>query len=179
MRRLLACFLPLVLLLPLVFPDPVDAQGSALAQTAQTSQEKVEFAGKAIGEMRSLSKEVARMLESAQRAKDNARIQCLSKKLTTMRALLEVSETSASTMKQAFATGDTVVADHEHRKIAIALSKVRQLRAEAEACGGTSEQKGTTSVSLVDASVAYSDEEVPVVAGDEAIPDPPPMSQFQ
>ena len=181
MRRIFAWILPLLLLLPIVLVGQAGAQGtgSSLTQTARTSEEKVEFAEAAVSEMRTASKEVARMLEAAEREKDNARIQCLSKKLATIRALVEVSETSASTMKQAFGTGETVVADHEYRKVAIALVKVRQFRAEAEACGGTSGQSGATSVSLVDAGVAYPDEEAPVEAGDEAIPDPPPLSQFQ
>jgi hypothetical protein len=82
-------------------------------------------------------------------------------------------------MKQAFGAGQTVEADHEYRKIAIALVKVRQFRAEAETCGGTSGQQGTTSVSLVDAGVASSEDETTPEPGDDTIPDPPDLSQFQ
>ncbi len=181
MRRILACILPLLLLLPLLPVGGAAAQGtaSAITQAARTPEEKAAFADGALGEMRGASKEVARMLEAAEREKNPIRIQCLSKKLATIRALVEVSETSATTMKQAFATGDTVVADHEYRKIAIALVKVRQFRAEAETCGGSSGQAGSTSVSLVDAGVAYTEGEDLIEAGDDTIPDPPPVSQFQ
>ena len=181
MRRISAWILPLLLLIPVVCVDRAGAQGTgtSLTQTARTPEEKAEFADTAVAEMRTASKEVSRMLEAAEREKDNARIQCLSKKLATIRALVEVSETSVSTMKQAFGSGEIVVADHEYRKVAIALVKVRQFRAEAETCGGTSGQAGATSVSLVDAGVAYTDEEGSVEAGDEVIPDPPPLSQFE
>jgi len=181
MRRIFACILPILLLLPFLPSGSAGAQGtgSSLVQTARTPSEKADFAGAAIVEMRAASKDVARMLEAAEKDKDNARIQCLGKKLATIRALEEVSETSSTTMKQAFATGDTVAADHEYRKIAIALVKVRQFRAEAETCGGTSGQTGATTVALVDAGVAYGDEDESLETGDWAIPDPPPVSQFQ
>ncbi len=179
-------FILLGLLMALMAPLPASAQDQGAAgqieQSSQTTpEEKIRFTDMALEEMRSSVKETAKMLENAERANNPGAIQCLSKKITTMRALLEVSEASAVTLKQALADGEYETSEHEYRKIAIALSKVRQFRAEADACaGGGAAQPGTTSVEVIESAISQDDDTDELDLDLDAFGDQPPdTSQFQ
>ncbi len=84
--------------------------------------------------MRNAVKAVSKMLEGARRESNVEHLQCLTNRLTAIRALVQVSETAEVAMKDALSAGESERADHEFRKIAVALTKTRQLLAEAERC---------------------------------------------
>ena len=181
-RRLIFTILLLASMLPLVAGAQETSAAGQIEQSSQTSpEEKIRFTDMALDEMRQSVKDVGKMMENAEREKNMVAIQCLTRKLTTMRALLEVSETSAVTLKQALADGEYESAEHEYRKIAIALSKVRQFRAEADACaGGGTAQPGTTSVEVIESALGADDETEAFDFDEEAFGNQPPdTSQFQ
>jgi hypothetical protein len=131
-----AVFLTFLALSPLAFAQ--DGVGSQLERTdTSTPQEKLEYATSANNEMRDAVKLVSKMLESARRESDVEGLQCLTNRLTSIRALLQVSESAELTMKDALGTGQGEKADHEYRKMAVALNKSRQLMAEAERCASS------------------------------------------
>ncbi len=180
-RRLILAVLLSASLLPMAAGAQETSAAGQIEQSSQTSpEEKIRFTDMALEEMRGSVKDVGKMMENAEREKNMVAIQCLSRKLTTMRALLEVSETSGITLKQALADGEYETAEHEYRKIAIALSKVRQFRAEADACaGGGTAQPGTTSVEVIESALS-SEDETEGADFDEVFGEAPPdTSQFQ
>jgi len=122
-----------------------DSDASGQLETAATTspKEKMDFAASAVAEMSAAEKTVRKMLEAAQKEGDSAtsKIQCLNNKLASIRALQEVSDGANRSMQESLAAGQNELADFHFRKIAVALNKVRQFVAEAEACMG---QNGTT-----------------------------------
>ncbi|MFT4979146.1 MAG: hypothetical protein ACI8S6_005056 [Myxococcota bacterium] len=84
-------------------------------------------------------------------------------------------------MQEALASSSPERAEHEFRKIAVALSKSRQFLAEAEACAGQGDVvAGTTDVEVLNTQgITDADEtsstDVDVVVGT----DPPSSSQFE
>jgi hypothetical protein len=170
-----------VALLPIAAGAQDSNASGQIEQSSQTSpEEKIRFTDMALGEMRSSVNEVSKMVEVSEREKNMVAIQCLSRKLTTMRALLEVSENSGITLKQALADGEYETAEHEYRKIAIALNRVRQFRAEADACaGGGGGTDGGTTVEVVESALSGEDETDMIVFDEDFGDQPPPTSQFQ
>ena len=179
-RRLFVALTLCAALLPLVAGAQDTTVSGQIEQSSQSSpEEMIRFTDMALEEMRLAVKEVSKMVESAEREKAMVAIQCISRKLTTMRALLEVSESSGVALKQALADGENDRAQHDFRKIAIALSKVRQFRAEADACGGGGAQPGTTSIEVVESAISTEDETDGYDFDFEFGDQPPPTSQFQ
>jgi hypothetical protein len=180
-RRFIVAFCISLVLLPLVASAQESSASGQIEQSSQTSpEEKIQFTDMALAEMRESVKQVAKMVEASEREKNMVAIQCLSRKLTTMRALLEVSESSGVSLKQALADGEYQTAEHEYRKIAVALNKVRQFRAEADACGGGGGAKpGQTHVEVVESAISTDDETEPPQFEGEFGNQPPPTSQFQ
>ena len=180
-RRLILAMAFVAVLLPLAAAAQETSAAGQIEQSSQTSpEEKIRFTDMALEEMRASVNEVSKMVEVAEREKAMVAIQCLSRKLTTMRALLEVSESSGITLKQALADGEYETAEHEYRKIAIALARVRQFRAEADACaGGGSAQPGTTSIEVIESAITGEDETDAITFDEEFGNQPPPTSQFQ
>lgn len=112
----------------------IGAQGE-LERYAETSPtEKVAFSDKALEEMRAAVKEVTRMFEAARRDGDGPQMQCLSKRLTSLKALLQVSESAYTGMREALSRNNDELSDHEFRKIAVAYQKSAQLLVEAQSC---------------------------------------------
>ncbi len=176
MRRIVA----LAAVLGSLVASPAFAQETGvsgeLEQSATTTpREKTEFADGALAEIEAAVKTVEGLLKDAESAKDkNAEvIECLTRKLTPMRALLEVSRQSSNTMKQFLASNDTVHADQEFRKVAVALTKSREFLAEAQACvGDTGVERGDSSATLTDGGENNVDEtDVPPIDDIEEIPD--------
>ena len=139
-----------------------------LEQSTTTSpKEKVDFTRGAIEEITGAVKTVEKLLEQAQKEKNSEHIECLTRKLTPLRALQEVSKVSNTTMQQALANNDAVHADQEFRKVAVALTKSRDFLSEAQGCvGDTGAQRG-------DASVAVVESGDPLVDSDSAFGDSP------
>jgi len=121
----------------------VDASGQLEAAATTSPKEKMDFAASAVAEMASGEKTVRKLLEQAQKEGESAtsKVQCLNNKLASIRALQEVSNGANSAMQESLAANQNELADFHFRKIAVAVTKVRQFVAEAEACMG---QNGTT-----------------------------------
>jgi hypothetical protein len=105
------------------------------------------------------------LLKDAENAKvkNVEQIECLTRKLTPLRALLEVSRQASNAMKQSLASNDGVHADQEFRKVAVALTKSREFLAEAQACAGDAGvERGETTATVTDGGDnLVTDEDVP------------------
>jgi hypothetical protein len=134
-----------VLIAPAMAQDPMGVS-SEIERTATTSpQEKIAYAESSNQEIRDAEKQIAKLLEASRKDGDAEAIECLVNRLTSVRALLQVSESAELQMKDAIAIGDDDRANHEFRKIAVAISKTRMLLAEAQRCASDQQlQSGTT-----------------------------------
>jgi hypothetical protein len=133
--------------------DPGSTPGlmGELERVASTTpEEKVKYASDGLAEMSNDVRAVTKMLEAARKEPDSAKkVQCLANILTSMRALLAVSQKADVAMQKDLATGALELADHEFRKIAVALSRTRNLMFEAERCTASPEsQSGRTDVTV-------------------------------
>jgi hypothetical protein len=135
-----------------VTPAYADTPGieGTLEQSSTTSpKEKVEFARSAVEEIGTSVKTVEKLLEQAEKDKDEEAKECLTRKLTAMRSLFEVVKVSNNNMQQALAGSDMTHADLEFRKVAVALAKTRDFLAEAHACvGKAGAERGDSAVSI-------------------------------
>ncbi|MES2638241.1 MAG: hypothetical protein V4850_02115 [Myxococcota bacterium] len=137
-----------------------------LEQSSTTSpKEKTQFTDAALAEIEDSVKTVEALLTAAEKEKNVEEIECLTRKLTPLRALLEVSRQSANTMRLSLASNDTVHADQEFRKVAVALTKAREFLAEAQAC------VGDTGVDRGDASSTVTDNGENTIDADSDIPE--------
>lgn len=161
-----------------------DAQGALEQTMAASPEERATFAAEALVEMAAAEKRVERMLEEAQRDKDDLRVACLTKRLASIRATAEVATQGKLLMEryQAEGTADAeVLAAREFRKIAVGSAKVREYLAEAEACvGDAGTADGDTTVELL--TEGGDDDEAPPPLeerGPEPDEEPPAASPFQ
>lgn len=131
-----------VLFIPLALA--ADPEGAVVGQLEQsntmTPAQKEEFGRSAVAEMEEAVGRVQKLLDQADRESSESREElkdCLGKKLTPMKAMLEVGRSANSAMLQAIGSGDAVHADQEFRKVAVALSKTREFLSDALSCGGS------------------------------------------
>ena len=139
MRRSGIIVLALVALATAGSVVPAVAQDSGVAgdleRTAKASpQEKAQYAADAVVELQASVKEVEKLAEDARREGNPDQLECVGARLSQLRALAQVTEVAKGAMADAQSAGDQDRADHELRKIAVALSKSRQLSLEAAAC---------------------------------------------
>ena len=169
----------MALSMPAQAQDPTGVS-SELERTASTSpQEKITYAENSNAEIREGEKQISRLLEQARKDGDTEAIECLINRLTSVRALLQVSEGAESAMRSAITAGEEEKANHEFRKIAVAVSKTRMLLAEAQRCAADQDlESGTTVVEWFD-QLSEGDpfEEVEINDFDISI-DPPQVSPF-
>lgn len=137
MRRLF----PLLLLALCASPALAEPEGlsGVLEQSGATSPEqKLAFADEAVAEIQGAVKAVEKMLADEEKRKDpdTEAIECLQRRLTPLKVMLESAQGATATLKAASAAGDTVHADQEYRKVAVALSKARDFFTEAQTCVG-------------------------------------------
>jgi hypothetical protein len=166
-------------------PRTAFAQDSGIAGDLERSasaspQEKLQYAADAVTEVRATVKDVEKLMDEARREADTDRVECLTLLVNQIRALAQVTEASQVAMKDELASGDTDRADHELRKIAVALSKTRQLNTEAVACGEESGlASGQTNV-RVEGGVTGDDDETDPLGVDvlDQGYDPPQQSPF-
>ncbi|MEO0811415.1 MAG: hypothetical protein AAFY60_01035 [Myxococcota bacterium] len=130
---------------------PADAEPEDNEPIDQVADEdKAAQADKYIANMKSVLKTVLKYLEEARDERDVVKLNCVNEKLTAVKGLLRISETSDVTLREALARRDPDAAGHEFEKIAIAARKVEQLRAESEACvGELAVYSGDTQVEVV------------------------------
>lgn len=138
-----------VLIAPVASAATPGASGAVEQAPTLSPKEKVDFARSAMEEMSAAVKTVEKLLEQAQKDKQEAVVECLTKKLTPMRALVDITKESSNTMQAALAANDSVHADGEYRKIAVALSKVREFLQEALTCGGSAASDKAKSVATI------------------------------
>src|SRR4051812_34136836 len=86
--------------------------------------------------MREALKDVLTKLEEARNSRDVVKLNCVNEKLTQVKGLLRISELADVAMQEAIAKKEDSGALHEYTKVSIAVTKVTQLRAEAEQCLG-------------------------------------------
>jgi hypothetical protein len=113
---------------------------NAELESASTTspKEKTEFGRSAVDEIGGKVRTVEKLMEQAQKDKNVEHIDCLQRKLTPMRALLEVSKQSNVSMQSALSSAQVPKAEQEFRKIAVALTRSRDFAAEAQGCVGDS-----------------------------------------
>lgn len=152
-----------------------------LESTESTSpEEKVRFTRSAIDEMKADVKSVSKLLDGAQKEGDAEAIECVRTKLASIKALLEVTERSDGAMTEALAAKDMARADHEFRKVAVALSKVRQFVAESETCvGQKAVASGATQVQVIVQNETEVDDTRSFLEVEGVDEDPPRTSPFQ
>ena len=112
----------------------VGTAGNLEQSTTASASEMVSFANSAVSEMEDARQDVQKMLVAAEKESDVYQVQCLNKKLSAIPALAQVSGSAKASMQDALAAGENERAEQEFRKLAVAQGKVRQFRAEAEAC---------------------------------------------
>lgn len=166
-----------------LLPPVASAQGTAatgrIEQSSQTTpEEMIHHVDEALAQMRAGVAEVTELMEAAERGAQAVLIQCLSSKLTTMRALLVVSKSSGDSMKQALSTGERDLAKHEHRKVTIALSKSLQLKLAADGCQASRSAGTGTTIDVVEGALG-TDDETEAQELEPGLDAPPPTSQFQ
>jgi hypothetical protein len=164
-----------------------DARGQELSDTATeleqaasaTPAEKVAYAESANGEIREAEKQISRLLEQSRRESDAEAIECLLSRLTSVRALLQVSEASEISMRNAIASSSDEMANHEFRKVAVAVGKTRMLVAEAQRCASHQElESGTTLLDWSTMLAQYDDDLPDQTATTITNLEPPPVSPF-
>ena len=107
----------------------------------------MEYATAALNEMRIAAKAIGRMVDVARKDSSVEEVICLSTRLTSIRALLQVSEGADRALRDALAIQDNNKGNHEFRKIAVALTKTRQLVSESERCASDNVlRSGETSI---------------------------------
>lgn len=147
-----------------------------------TTDEKREFATDAQQEMDRAVKKLAGSMEDAEKEREAVRLNCLSKKLSSARTLSEVANSAQEAMDAAIAQNDLDKAEHEFRKIAVALQKTREFAAEGEACvGDAGTSPGITSVDVSQGNLDDVDDTEPLDDGSTGLLgiDPPDTSPFQ
>jgi len=165
-----------------VVPAHAD-DGAAGALPAVTSPKAMmDGASDAISEMSTAADDLQKVLEDVQKRGDADAAQCVSLQLAKIKALLEVSRDAQGAMTQALADGLEQRADHEYRKIQIAVGKVRQFLADGHACegGGAGASKDNTVVTTEWALAQVTDETQPKGDSDGVVGvDPPGTTSFE
>ncbi len=154
---------------------------SELERTATTTPaEKVAYAESSNNEISDAVATITTLLDSAKKDADVEALQCLTSRLASARALQQVSEGAETAMKDAISKGETDRADHEFRKIAVAVSKTRSLLAEAQQCtADQATEDGITNVTFfIDEDVELDEENALDIDDIDIGFDPPDVSPF-
>lgn len=89
-----------------------------------STDQKVEFASKAIEEMKSVLAGTLDRLKEAQSETDMVRINCVNDKLSAVKGLVKISEQAELSLREAAARTDQELIDHEYTKITTDVSLV-------------------------------------------------------
>ncbi|NOY26628.1 MAG: hypothetical protein GXP62_12205 [Oligoflexia bacterium] len=118
---------------PALAQDLVD---TTTPHTETSVKVMIQGAKDALSEMTGADQAVGKNLDSAERAGDASGAECIRDRYSKISALIAVSSRAQTDMNTALASKQDARADHEYRKIQVALTKARQFRAEALACQG-------------------------------------------
>lgn len=183
MRRPLLRHALLGLIALAAIPAALQAQTSSasLKEVSQISvSEKTRLAQVYLANMDVVVKEVTKMLEDAEKGKDDVRVACLEKKLTTMKIMQQISQDSFKNMTESATSGKDAMVDTAFRQVSVMHAKILQYRAEADACvGDKSRQAGTTAVQLVESGLLGEESTVEPMTDEAGIDQPPPASPYQ
>ncbi len=125
---------------------PAPGVSAALEQARTTApQEKLAYGETAVTDIDAWVKAIDVTLAAAQKTGDTQRVECLSRRVTPMRVLLEVARTSRDGLGGHLGRNEAVQADREWRKIAVAHGKAAQLRQDAAACTGSADMNRSAS----------------------------------
>lgn len=144
--------------------------------------EKRKIAANHVAESKRLLGTVTGVLKEAREKKDIIRINCVNEKLTRIKALARSAEMSELYLREALTKKDTKTTNHAYRKIAIALQKIRTLKAEAEQCIGelafTADEKEKVELKI-DRDKVPADDPTATEFPETAIIRPPAASPYQ
>ncbi len=159
--------------------DPTGVS-SEIERTASTSpEEKLAYADTSNSEIAEAEKQISKLLDQARKDGDAEAIECLISRLTSVRALQQVAGKAETSLEDALAAGEEEKANHEFRKIAVAVSKTRMLTAEAQRCA--SEQALESGTTLVNWETTLDGDDDPIneeIDEFDLYPDPPEVSPF-
>jgi hypothetical protein len=153
-------------------PAPADEPLKFEQNEKLSDKEKVDRSSSELQKMRETLKVVLGKLEEARNAKDVVRLNCVNEKLTQIKGFIRIAEQSDVSLQEAVAKQESGSADHEFTKIEIATQRVRQLRADAEACIGQLAYAGSQGGTTVD--VTYP-QDLPSSDQTAASPPSPPV----
>lgn len=109
-----------------------------MAQTADADdmspRQRLDYAEDTVDEVKGSVRDVLKLVEEAQKAKDVVLLNCLNEKLAGLKALQNVVEDADLAMREALARENNDLADHEFQKVGMARTQATQLTAEADAC---------------------------------------------
>lgn len=163
-------------ILPLAVTPAVAQDGGEATEVASTPGEKLSEAQQALRDIRDISDYVGELLTGVKEGEQPVQVKCLNKKVASLKTLTEITESASLSMQESMAEGNDGRADHEYRKVGVALSKAKQLRAEAEACLGEDGAPETT-IEVNESETEGSDD---VDSGNTDIgSDPPDVSPYQ
>lgn len=128
----------LLLAVTLALAAPAVAQelGETATATQVSTKDKIQGAKDALTEMVAAEVQVGKDLEAAEKNGDAEAAECIRQRRSKISALVAVSARAQDDMNAALATAQEARADHEFRKIQVALTRVRQFRSEALTCMG-------------------------------------------
>ena len=134
---------------------------------AMSPQERIAYAEGALEELEQTAITLDEMLAKARGSSDDAAVEYLISKVAAIKALNKVAQAALPKLVQAVDDGNEDMIDHEFRKIAVAISRSRQLLAEAQRQGADQAmESGNTSLEWQDQFVTddgqeMSDGEIP------------------
>ena len=136
--------------------EPGAGTASEIERTIEMSpQERIEYAESAIEELEGYEALLDDMLAKARGSNDDAAIEFLVPRVTAMKALNRVAKAAYPKLTDAVEDENPDMIEHEFRKIAVAISRARQLLAEAQRQGADQElESGNTSLEWQDQFVS-------------------------
>lgn len=163
-------------------PVRADDAAPGVRPAAVSPADMREGAADAIREMAEASSKLNAERQQVQKKGDTEAEQCISLQLAKIDALLQVSKDAEAAMIQALQDGLQQRADHEYRKIQIAVGKVRQFLADGYSCADadSAARKDQTVVTTEWAEAQVTDETDPPPDTDGEIgTDPPGTTPYE
>jgi len=106
--------------------------------SAETPARKQEIAAAALEEIAASVREVDKVVERATKSSDpgarETELKCISPKATQLKSLDSLARKSQGDMVRLISAGDIAHADQQIRRVLVALSRARELIAEARSC---------------------------------------------
>lgn len=121
---------------PLLSIDEPSRLSDARPGGPVAAADRLTYTAQALRSLKEIVRLVAGKLEEARDTRDVVKLNCVSEKLTQLKALVRVSEQAEGLLREAISARDEPAAEHEVSKVTRAGQKGDQLRIEAEECIG-------------------------------------------